>query len=961
MGFSKKLIEVSLPLMEINKEASREKYLHDGHPSTLHTWWARRPLAACRAVLFASLVDDPGEYLPENEARLERERLFRVIGDLVKWENSNVEEVLAKAREAIACSMARNLGVKAPVGDAAIREFLAHDVPPILDPFCGGGSIPLEVQRLGLKARGGDLNPVAVLITKALIEIPSLFPGQFPVHPREQLTNQSKVWSGAEGLADDVRWYAKWLKEAAQKRIGHLYPKVTVNADTLARDVQLSTEGIKNEDEFTVVAWIWVHTVTCPNPACQVEMPLARSFWLSKNRKDKAWIEPVADQVLRQVHYNVCVGVGQPPDGTVNRHGARCIACKTNVPFEHIRAEGRSKRLRARLMAVVAEKGSRKVYISPTLAQETAANCAEPPDVPDTDLPNEALGFRVQRYGLTKHRHLFRPRQLYALSTFSDLISQVHEHIERDSVKAGIPNDGIPLSKGGTGACAYADAVVTYLAFAISKIAARNSILSTWNHGSGALRAAFSRQTVSMVWDYCETNPFLGMGNYLSGIEQVAKLLESLPLSQPGMAYQHDAAEGNGWGSIIVSTDPPYYDNIGYADLSDFFYIWLRKSLGAIWPALFETILTPKSQEIVANPARFDGDKMKARQFFEERLFLCFSKINQSQHLQFPLSIFYAFKQAETEGSEDEDGDDDDVSYNTKAGNSSGWETILESLIHAGLMITGAWPVRTEMAGRLRAIDSNALATSIILVCRPRPAGALSTTLREFLSVLKRELPPALHQLQQGSIAPVDLAQAAIGPGIAVFSRYAAVLEADGAPIRVRDALTLINQTLDEFLTEQESEYDSNTRWALAWHEQFGNAEAAYGVAETLSKAKNTSIHGLVAAGIIEARAGKVRLLKRDELATDWDPETDKRLTQWESVLHLIHALETDGEAAAAALLSHLGAIAEPTRDLAYRLYTVCERKGWAQDALGYNMLVAAWPRLRDLAARKAPGQANLL
>lgn len=958
MALSKKLIEVSLPLMEINEEASREKHLHDGHPSTLHTWWARRPLAACRAVLFASLVDDPGEYLPESEAQVERKRLFRLVEDLVKWENSNNEEFLASAREAIACSMARNLGQELPSGDTAIRDFLERQVPPILDPFCGGGSIPLEVQRLGLKAHGGDLNPVAVLITKALIEIPPRFPGLSPVHPRNQANGPLKSYRGAEGLTEDVRWYAAWMKDEAQKRMGHLYPAVTVNADTLAQDSHLTVSGIKDGDELEVVAWIWAHTVMCPNPACQAEMPLARAFWLSKDRKDKAWVEPVTDPLSHNVHYHVRVGKGKPPDGTVDRRGARCIVCKTNVPFEYIRAKGRSERLRARLMAIVAETESGKVYISPTADQETAADCPMPPDVPDTDLPEEALGFRVQRYGLTKHRHLFNPRQLHALSAFSGSITQVHQRIEQDSVAAGVPNDGIPLYQGGSGARAYADAVAIYLALAISKIATRNSILSTWNHGSGTLRAAFSRQTVSMVWDYCETNPFLGMGNYLSGIEQIAKLLTSLPSGQPGMAYQHDAAETNGWGPIIVSTDPPYYDNIGYADLSDFFYIWLRKSIGAIWPPLFETILTPKSNEIVANPARFGGDKLKARQFFEERLFFCFRKINKSQHLQFPLSIFYAFKQAETEVLNDSD--EDDASEEVRVG-SSGWETILESLIRAGLMITGTWPVRTEMSGRLRAIGSNALASSILLVCRPKPEDAPVTTRREFLEALKRELSHAFRRLREGAIAPVDLAQASIGPGMAVYTRYASVLEADGKPMRVRAALALINQALDEFLAEQESEYDSDTRWALTWYEQFGHNEAQYGVAETLSKAKNTSIEGLVEAGILEARAGKVRLFRRDELNPEWNPLKDKRPTSWEAVQHLVRALDKDGEQVAGSLLGTMGVLGESARDLAYRLYNICDRKSWAQDALGYNMLVVAWPRLKELAVRKEQGQEKLL
>ena len=945
MAFSKKLIEVSLPLTEINLESSREKYIHDGHPSTLHTWWARRPLAACRAVLFTSLVDDPGEYLPENEAQVERQRLFRLVEELVRWENSNDEKVLSRAREAIAQSMARNLGVRPPGDESAIREFLANKVPPILDPFCGGGSIPLEVQRLGLKAHGGDLNPVAVMITKSLIEIPARFQNYPPVHPHEQSTS-TKAYRGANGLAEDLRCYAVGLQKEAQKRLDGLYPPVTVDGDFFKHNPHIAGKDVQQGEELTPVAWIWAHAVACPNPACQAEMPLARAFWLSKDRKEKVWIEPVTDRVSYTVRYEVRTGAGQPPDGTVNKRGARCIICKTSVPFDYVRTQGRSGQLKTRLLAVVAQKNSKKLYLSPTPEQEAAANCVEPLNVPDTDLPAEALGFRVQRYGLTKHRHLFKPRQMQVLSTFTGLISQVRERVEADAIASGMPDDGIALHQSGQGACAYADAVAIYLAMAISKIATRNSVLSTWNHGSGALRAAFSRQTVSMVWDFCETNPFRGMGNYLAGVEQIVKILEFLPTAQPGMAYQHDAAEIDGWGSIIVSTDPPYYDNIGYADLSDFFYIWLRESMGTIWPSLFETILVPKAQEIVANPARFGGDREKARQFFEERLLLCFRKINRSQHLQFPLSIFYAFKQAEIEAS-DEGVDSDEV----KIG-SSGWETILESLIRAGLMITGTWPVRTEMSGRLRAIGSNALASSILLVCRPRPDDAPQATRRELLASLNRELSFSLRQLQEGAIPPVDLAQAAIGPGMAVFSSYSKVLEADGSPIDVHTALTIINQALDEYLAEQEGEYDSDTRWAVAWFEQFSHNEAPFGVAETLSKAKNTSVSGLQSARILEARAGKVRLFRRDELDTNWDPTWDKRLTTWEACQHLIYALENGGENPAAELLASLGPTAEPARDLAYRLYTVCERKGWAQEAIGYNSLVVAWPRLKELASR---------
>lgn len=955
---AKKLIEVSLPLEAINKEAAREKSIRHGHPSTLHLWWARRPLAACRAVLFSSLVDDPSEYMPDEEsARVERERLFGIIEKLVIWENSNNEEILYEAQLEIARSVARNLGVDVPVGKEAVREFLATKAPPVLDPFAGGGSIPLEAQRLGLRAYASDLNPVAVLINKALIEIPPKFANMPPVHPPEEAPASKKKskkgegnlplfareWKGAQGLAEDVRYYGKWMRDEAFKRIGHLYPPVTITNEMLAERSDLKDQGYKPGDQLTVIAWLWARTVKCPNPACGAQMPLARSFTLCAKKSRPAWVELniSKNKKIPQISFQVKTGNGKIPNGTVKRTGATCVCCETPVPFEYIRAEGKEERIGFQMMAIVGEGKKGRIYFSPTVEHEKIAISEKPEKFPETNLPEKALGFRVQLYGMTHHSDLFTRRQLLAMTTLSDVVSDTTKIIQLHSATS----------------TEYTKAIAIYLGMAVSRQSNRLSTICFWDTGGEKIQQVFARQAIPMTWDFVEGNPFsASSGNFFGQVEYLASVIDFSPIDSAfGNAIQNDASSSisNENDKLVVSTDPPYYDNIGYADLSDYFYIWLRSSLKDLLPDLFGTVLVPKSQELIAAPARFEDNKEKAEKFFEQGLRRTFANIRRVQDNVYPLTVFYAFKQSES------DIDEEDSEIKNTA--STGWETMLEGLIGSGFSIDGTWPMRTEFTVGLK-MNANALASSIVLVCRPRPEKATSCSRREFLSALKKEVAPALRELQQGSIAPVDLAQASIGPGMAVYSRYSAVLEADGKPMSVRTALGLINQALDEYLTEQEGEYDGDTRWALSWFEQFGHNEAAYGVAETLSKAKNTSVEGLAEAGILEARAGKVRILRRDELDIEWDPTQDKRLTAWEACQHLIYALENEGEEAAAALLSKLGQVTEPARDLAYRLYTVCERKGWAQDALGYNSLVVAWPRLKELAAKRVePGQGKLM
>lgn len=913
--YKKKLIEVALPLEAINKESAREKSIRHGHPSTLHLWWARRPLAACRAVLFASLVDDPSahpeQFPSEEEQERERQRLFRIIEQLVKWENSSNEEVLAKAR-------------------AEILRSTDGAPPPVLDPFCGGGSIPLEAQRLGLEAHASDLNPVAVLITKALIEIPPKFAGMAPVNPSARDKLATGGWRGARGLAEDVRYYGAWMREQAQARIGHLYPKVELPSE-------------HGGGEATVIAWLWARTVRCPNPACGAQMPLVRSFSLSTKKGKQASVEPIIDAEAKTVRFAVRRGVGVPPEGTVNRRGARCIVCGDSVGFDHIRDEGKAGRMGAQLMAIVAEGQRGRVYVAPNEEHATVAGSAQPDWTPDSDLPEQALGFRVQAYGMTKHSDLFTDRQLVALTTFSDLVGEAREGVLADA-EAVWPE---VAAASGTAAKAsdYADAVATYLGFAIDRAADRGSTICSWDSSPKmeALRNTFARQAIPMTWDFAEGNPFSdSSGNWNNNTEWAAMVVDRLVPAAEGSAKQLDATaavvEVSG---PAVSTDPPYYDNIGYADLSDFFYVWLRRSLKDVYPDLFATLLTPKKQELVATPYRFGGSRKEAQAFFEQGLGAAFAHIRSEGNPDYPVTVYYAFKQAESDGGRD--------GVQTS---STGWETMLSGLLRSGFAVTGTWPMRSEMGNRPVASGTNALASSIVLVCRPRQEDAPLATRREFQAALRSELPDALRHLQHGNIAPVDLAQASIGPGMAVFSRYSKVMDADGSAMSVRSALGLINQALGELLAEQEGEFDADTRYAIAWFEQSGLENGDFGVAEVLSKAKDTSVAGLVRAGVLESKAGKVRLLRRDELPDDWDPVADKRPTVWEMTQHLIKQLDA-GEVAAAALARQLGGNAEVARDLAYRLYVICERKKWASEALAYNSLVVAWPEILRLAGQQ--------
>jgi putative DNA methylase len=943
MTYKKKLIEVALPLEAINVASAREKGIRPGHPSALHQWWARRPLAAARAVIFAQMVDDPSGhpdiFKTEKAQEKERQRLFRIIEKLVKWESTTNETALQQAREEIWQSWRYTCAENAD-HPRAKELFDRFKLPSFHDPFAGGGALPLEAQRLGLESYATDLNPVAVLINKAAIEIPPKFAGRSPVNPvaRNEKTLLEKEWSGAQGLVDDVRYYGKWMRDEAQKRIGHLYPGFEVTPELVAERPDLR----KYQDrKLTVIAWIWARTVKSPNPAfTSVDVPLASTFMLSTKVGKEAYIEPV----IEGNGYRFKVRMGNPlnietiKNGTKLARGAnfKCLMSGAPIAGDYIKAEGKAGRMGVRLMAIVAIGDRERVYLSPTDPAESLAHSAKPEWRPDVVISGGTRYVGVKPYGMEQFSQIFTSRQLVALTTLSSLVDEARGRVEIDAKAAGLP-DSSGLEHADTGAEAYANAVGTYLAFGVSKAANRANTLATWMIHEQCPGHLFRRHVIPMSWDFCEGNTVSGpSGSFWSLVDDTATALEFTSISgAKGFSHQVDAAQQTSSVGKVISTDPPYYDNVPYADLSDFFYVWLRRTLKPVFPDLFVTIATPKTEELVAFPDRHK-DKAGAEAFFLSGMTQAMHRLVEQAHPAFPVTIYYAFKQSEDDG--------------VKGTASTGWETFLDAVIQAGFTITGTWPIRTERMNRSRNQDSNALASSIVLVCRQHLPNTPTATRREFVAALKAELPQALAHLQAGNIAPVDLAQAAIGPGMAVYTRYAKVLDAEGKPISVRAALALINQTLDEALAEQESDFDADTRWALTWFDQTGFAEGDFGVAEQLSKSKNTAVAAMVEAGILVSKGGKVRLLKPAELPAEWDPSTDKRLTVWEMVHQLIRVLEASGEGAAATLVAKLGSQAETARELCYRLYTLCERKKRANEAMAYNGLVQSWPEITGLA-----------
>lgn len=937
----KKLIEVALPLEEINKASAREKSIRHGHPSTLHLWWARRPLAACRAVIFAQLVDDPSAWpdrFPTAEAQAaERKRLHHLIARMVPWEASNDGAILNEARFEIARSVAWGLGEEPPAKPADILTYLQTKAPPVYDPFCGGGSIPLEAQRLGLRAYGSDLNPVAVLISKALVEIPPKFAGLAPINPeaRDRKELIGRNWKAAQGLAEDVRHYGRWMRTEAEKRIGKNYPKVKLADGT----------------DAVVVAWLWARTVRSPDPAAKgAHVPLVPTFLLSTKEGKKAWVEPVRDATAQDGwRFETKTGSltkekeAKLKNGTKSSRGYfACVLTGAPITYAVADDEANAGRMSARLMAIVAETKQGRVYLSPTVEHERVVADITPEWRPDQPCRGTfASNAQGRIYGFKTFGDYFTARQLTALTTFSDLIAEARAKVLEDigNVPTRLPNDAAPLHAGGRGAVAYADAIATYLAFAVSKASSRNCSLAIWEPGMGRLAGAFGRQAIPMQWAYAETNPIANAGGDIAGTAlSVSEVLDRLEAVAPGTVLNIDAPKNNyPIRPVAISTDPPYYDNVGYADLSDFFYVWLRRSLGeqangeSIWPDLFRRLVVPKAEELIATQYRHGGKK-EAEAFFMDGMSRALKAMHDAADNPTPLAIYYAFKQSEAAG--------DGIT-------SSGWSTFLQAVVDSNLAVDGTWPVRTEATNALKA-GINALASSIVLVCRQKAEKARAIERDEFKRLLRRELPEAIANIRAAGVGPVDMAQAAIGPGMGVFTRFSSVLESSGEQMKVKDALKLINEVRDEI--DDEGDYDLETRFAVEWFSEAQWEAKESGRAILLANAKNLAESQLERAGVIEAKSGKTRLRTRAEIGEGYDPDDDKTPTVWEHAQALAYALEQGGQERAAALLGKLRDT-ESVRALAYRLYGICERKGWSAEALVWNRLAEEWRRIEDLAA----------
>lgn len=938
----KKLIEVALPLPEINDASAYDKMPGIGpHPKGIHHWWARLPLPVARAVLFASVVDDPSshpERFPtEEEQARERERLFGIIRKMMQKQLHKHPEVYAEAR----------------------AEMLKHcdgKLPPVLDPFAGGGSIPLEAARLGFATYAGDINPVPVLLNTCNLEIAPRWADHPPVNPEDRgRIGGNAQWRGTAGLAADVRYYGRVILERAREQIGHLYPPVKVTPEMAEGRPDLQPYMGK---ELPVIAWIWARTVPSPNPAARgAHVPLMSTFWLSSKKGSEAYLEPVVDRAAGTWRFVVRTGV--PQDRAAVKAGTktgratfRCLLTGDTIKDDYIKAQGKAGRMGERLVAIVADTGRGRVYLPATEEHEAIARRATPEWKPEFLIHGTTQYLGVKPYGLDRFSQLFTPRQLTAMVTLSDLVREVRADVRRDAIAAGL---------SGAEAEDYARAVTTFLALGLDRCACFNTGLCRWGPGNEKVMNIFDRQAIPMLWDFGEAN-ILGesVGGWATCSNYVAECIETIVTSHNGHVRLIDAAQPwDGLKNLLVSTDPPYYDNIPYSNLSDFFYVWLRRTIGDLYPELFSTILVPKEPELVAAPERFDGDKHAAKEHFEQGFRRAFAQLREKMDPRFPLTVYYAFKQDDEESGADEEAGQ---ANGNRVDRTTGWETMLEALISSGFQITATWPVRASQQWRMRAMGSNALASYIVLACRPRPENAPQTDRRGFMAELKRELPEAIKNLQQGNIAPVDFAQAAIGPGMAVFSRYSQVLEPDGRKMTVRTALALINQVLTEVLAEQEDEFDNETRWAIAWYEEHGFDEGEFGKAEQLFKSKVTTLSRLEHGGIVKAQRGRVRLLRPEELDPNWDPERDKAPTVWGATHQLLRVYyhENAGEEATARLVAKLGGRAEMARDLAYRLFRISERKGRTQESLAYNALVLAWPELARLAQDRTARQESL-
>lgn len=900
----RKLIEVALPLEAINVASFAEKNRKVGKPQNLHQWWSRKPVTAARAMLIAQLVDDPSchpETFPtEEDVRAERARLHSLIERSVEW-----EEVVRPTPQFLA-------DLRAVLPDVTIT-----------DPFVGGGSLALAAAQLGVNSASSDLNPVAVALSRALVDVPTRFLNRDPVNPGAR-DAQFPLRSGTAGLVADVEAYGQWMLAEARARLGQHYPPI---------------EG------RTVLAWVWARQVLCPNPACQIQVPLVSKWTLAKKRGKEVVMVP------RVVHEPAARG-GSRFEFTISkdrrdlltrgtmsgRTGTECLNCGTAISVAHVRSEAMAGRMSLTLTAIAADGGRTREYFAPTAEHKAAAQVERPMDSISGAISTNPRWFSPPLYGLTDFSDLFTDRQLLAVTTFSDLVGEARKNVYADALASGLP-EGEPLTQGGDGAVAYSEAIALYLALAVSRLANWSNNQCSWESTGEVSQQMYSGQAMGMAWDVSEAN-VLGDGNsgsFLACLRNIVSPLKLASLRGQHRVVMADARNAPIAG-LVVATDPPYFDNIDYSDLSDFFYVWQRRMLGGVFPELYGTILVPKGEELVANAYRSGGNDAAANDFLDGFRGV-FAHFRESVASEFPVVVYYASKQAESLGQ----------------GNSR-WSTILQAMVDEGWSVVRTWPIRTENVSRRVAIGTNSMSTSSVLVLRPRPAQAPQVSMQTFLADLRVHLAEALTDLEQSGVAPVDMQQAAIGPGIEVFSRFSAVLEADGRPMSVAAALVRINDVLDELLNEQEGDFDAPTRFALQWYRHRGYESGLFGDADDLARGRNTSVDEMEREGILEKRAGHVRLFRAEDLPANYDVAKDSRTSDWEALHHLIRVLERDGIAHAGAFLQVAmgrpdGAIdADLVKELAHLLFRIAEGNGWTKDALSFNNLVTSWPEILDAA-----------
>lgn len=907
----KKLIEVAMPLDAINEISGHERYIHHGHPNTLHLYWARRPLSACKAVLFGQLIDDPSSHPDKfptlDDQKKERSRLFEMMIQLIQWKNRNNKAIFTQALNEIKAS---NGG----------------KIPTIYDPFSGGGSIPLEALRMGLVSKGSDLNPIAVMIGKSMLEVPNKFVGKHGV--------SNELSSDLSGLADDIRFFGEKIKQNVLKKMDKNYPKHEVKNNS-------------GTNSYTVCAYIWARTVPSPDPVfSHVDVPLASTFLLNSKTNKEVILVPIIDKEKGKISYSLKSNCSNDEllnakKGTKAARGAEffCILSNSAISNEYIRNQAEIGNLRNSLLAIIVESKNGKQYMLPNSEEIAAANCKRLEPLHNNKLPQKQY-IGPHRYGFKDFSDLYINRQNNVIIEFTNEIKNIEREIVLKAKKIGFKEDNITLHEGGTGAQAYAEAIILYITFALSKGLDYWSSTCIWHNKNQQISHTFGRQAIPMTWDFVEANPFSNSsGNWMGFIDWVANAVENLPLNGSGEITLQDAKEVDYNENTIISTDPPYYDNIPYADISDYFYSWIYPIIKNIFPKIFNSLATPKTDELVADIIRH-GSKDDAASFFLQGMTKAIKQMSLKSSSEVPTTIYYAFKQTEIE----------------KEGVSSqGWSTFIEAIISAGYSVVGTWPIRTEMASRLRGSKSNALANSVVIVCRKKNNLLGTITRAEFIRQLKTELPKAISDLKAVNISPADIPQSSIGPGIGIFSRYQAVLENDDSHMSVKTALQLINRELGD----EEGEYDSETSFSITWFEQNGFNVGDFGSANNIANAKGISVNTLVHSGVAQSSGGKFSLLDRESLEDDWNPTTDKNLTIWECCQYLIKTIENKGEFETAKLMKQMGSgRAESAKELAYTLYDIAANKRKdANEATAYNGLIASWSDLTAQSANITEGE----